>query len=314
MEEIIFLKPYFTHNIWGGTRLRTDFGYDIEGDDLGECWGIAAHPNGESVVMGGSFDGMGLSELYEAHRELFGKCRSERFPLLVKIIDADDDLSIQVHPSDDYAMKHENGSYGKTECWYIIDCPENAKLVIGHNASNAEELRDMIENGRWNDFIRKIPIKKGDFIQIDPGTVHAITAGCLILETQQNSDITYRIYDYDRLMDGKPRELHIQQSMDVITVPAYTTGKGISHNNTNMSEKLRLVENNYYAVFKLNVSGELIFTPELPFTSMSVIEGQGVINGIEIHKGSHFIVTAGCRRVEITGNVEIIASVPSMQA
>ena len=311
MEKIIFLKPHFTHNIWGGTRLCTDFGYDVEGNDIGECWGIAAHPNGESIVSGGEYDGMKLSELYHSHRELFGKCQSERFPLLVKIIDANDDLSIQVHPSDAYAMEHENGSLGKTECWYIIDCPENAGLVVGHNASTKEELVDMIKNGRWNEFIRKFPIQKGDFIQIDPGTVHAITAGCLILETQQNSDITYRVYDYDRLTDGKPRPLHIGQSIDVITVPAYTVGKVISHNNDKVSERIRLVENNYYKVFKLKVAGELIFTPDPPFTNMSVVEGSGEINGIHIGKGSHFIVTAGCERVELTGDMVIIASVPA---
>lgn len=311
MENVIFLQPHFTHNVWGGTRLRKDFGYNVPGSDIGECWGIAAHPNGESTVVGGEFDGMRLSELYETHRELFGNCRSRQFPLLVKIIDANDDLSIQVHPSDLYAIEHENGSCGKTECWYIIDCPDNASLVVGHNASSRDEMKKMIEQGRWDEFLRKLPIKKGDFIQINPGTVHAITAGCLILETQQNSDITYRVYDYERLTDGKPRPLHIRKSMEVITVPDYPVGVGIVHGKTpGKSERLRLIENNYYKVFRLNVAEELIFTPDPPFTNMSVIEGQGKINGTNVHKGAHFIVTAGCERVELTGNMLIIASVP----
>ena len=125
-----------------------------------------------------------------------------------------------MHPDDTYAGANENGSFGKTECWYILDAPEGATLVIGHNAKDKAELTDMIQNGRWEDFLREVPVKKGDFIQIDPGTVHAIKGGIEILETQQNSDITYRVYDYNRLTDGKPRELHIEKSLDVITVPA----------------------------------------------------------------------------------------------
>ena len=184
-KEILFLNPVCTHNIWGGTKLREQFGYPIEGDDIGECWGISAHPNGDGTIRNGVYAGMKLSAVWEEHPEVFGNLDYDRFPLLAKIIDARDDLSIQVHPEDAYAKEHENGSFGKTECWYIMDAPENATLVIGHNAKTREELSDMIRGGRWNDFIREIPVKKGDFIQIDPGTVHAIKGGILILETQQ---------------------------------------------------------------------------------------------------------------------------------
>ena len=191
--EILFLNPVFTKNIWGGTKLREDFGYDIEGDDIGECWGVAAHQNGDDTIREGKFKGKKLSELWKEEPQLFGNVDIDRFPLLIKIIDAKADLSIQVHPNDEYAKVNENGSFGKTECWYIIDCPENASLVIGHNAKTKEELSDMIHEGKWKEFIREIPVKKGDFIQIDPGTVHAIKGGLMILETQQNSDITYRV-------------------------------------------------------------------------------------------------------------------------
>ena len=176
-KEILFLNPVCTHNIWGGTKLREQFGYPIEGDDIGECWGISAHPNGDGTIRNGVYAGMKLSAVWEEHPEVFGNLDYDRFPLLAKIIDARDDLSIQVHPEDAYAKEHENGSFGKTECWYIMDAPENATLVIGHNAKTREELSDMIRGGRWNDFIREIPVKKGDFIQIDPGTVHAIKGG-----------------------------------------------------------------------------------------------------------------------------------------
>nr|MCR4902258.1 family 1 glycosylhydrolase [Butyrivibrio sp.] len=227
-REPIFLQPHFTHNVWGGTKLREVFGYDIEGDDIGECWGIAAHPNGKSVVKNGIYRGMELDVLYEKHKELFGT-NHEKFPLLTKIIDARSDLSIQVHPDDDYALKNENGSLGKTECWYVLDCEKDAKLIVGHNAKTRQELCSMMDEGRWNDLIREINISKGDFIQVDPGTVHAIKGGVTVLETQQNSDITYRLYDYDRLWNGSKRELHVEKCKDVITVPAGDLSDSVIH-------------------------------------------------------------------------------------
>ena len=211
-EGLMFLQPVFKEMIWGGNRLATEFGYDIPGDDTGECWGISAHPNGDCTVRSGEYSGMKLSQVWSEHPELFGREKSEGvFPLLTKIIDAKADLSIQVHPSDDYAKVHENGSLGKTECWYILDCPEGATLVVGHNAADKEECAKMIHEGRWSEFIREVPVHKGDFVSIVPGTVHAIKAGVMLLETQQNSDITYRVYDYDRLSNGKKRELHVEK-------------------------------------------------------------------------------------------------------
>ena len=155
--------------------------------------------------------------------------KSAEISLASYFIDAKDDLSIQVNPDDAYAKVHENGSLGKTECWFILDCKENATLVAGHNAKTKEELEHMIHEGRWKEFIREIPIMPGDFIQIDPGTVHAIKGGTLLLETQQSSDITYRVYDYDRLSNGKPRQKHIAQSFTVITVPAKSAENSVVH-------------------------------------------------------------------------------------
>lgn len=307
--EILFLNPVFTHNIWGGTRLRDDFGYDIEGDDIGECWGVAAHQNGDATIREGQFEGKKLSELWKEEPELFGNVTIDRFPLLIKIIDAKADLSIQVHPDDAYAKVNENGSFGKTECWYIIDCQENASLVIGHNAKTKEELSDMIHQGRWKEFIREIPVKKGDFIQIDPGTVHAIKGGLMILETQQNSDITYRVYDYDRLSNGKPRELHVDKSIDVITVPAKSvkdsvkSAEGLPKNQLN-----ELYSCQYYKVFKLDLDGKMEFEQNYPFLIMSVLEGDALLNGQHIKKGDHFILPNGYGKVELQGKLEIVAS------
>lgn len=306
---ILFLNPVFTHNIWGGTRLRTDFGYEIEGDDIGECWGVAAHQNGDDTIREGKYAGKKLSELWKEEPGLFGNVDIDRFPLLIKIIDAKDDLSIQVHPNDEYAKVNENGSFGKTECWYIIDCPEDASLVIGHNAKTKEELGDMIHEGKWSEFIREIPVKKGDFIQIDPGTVHAIKGGLMILETQQNSDITYRVYDYDRLSNGKPRELHIEKSIDVINVPAKSVEDSvISAANVPKNTLYQLYDCSYYKVFKLELDGKTEFEQEYPFLIMSVLEGDALLNGQHIKKGDHFILPNGYGKVELQGKLEIIAS------
>ena len=307
--EILFMNPVFKQMIWGGRKLADKWNYDIPGDNTGECWAVSAHPNGDCTVKGGAYDGKKLSALWAEEPELFGNVDSDRFPLLIKIIDAKEDLSIQVHPNDAYAGKNENGSLGKTECWYILDAPEGASLVIGHNARNKEELTDMIRNGRWKEFLREVPVKKGDFIQIDPGTVHAIKGGIEILETQQNSDITYRVYDYGRLQNGKPRELHIEKSIDVITVPA----KAVEDSVINVAggaknEPELLVECDYYRVWKLDVDGAAALRQEYPFLIMSVIEGEGRIDGQPVKKGDHFILPNGYGEANIEGKLVVIAS------
>lgn len=311
MQErpILFLKPVFKQMLWGGSKLSTEFGYQIPGDDTGECWAISAHPNGDCEVREGIYEGKTLSELWQEHRELFGDLDLDRFPLLTKIIDARDDLSIQVHPNDAYAGEHENGSLGKTECWYVLDCPEDAALVVGHNASTREELQEMVEQGRWGELIREIPVKKGDFIQINPGTVHAIKGGLMILETQQNSDITYRVYDYDRLTDGKPRQLHVKQSIDVITVPAPSAEDSVRFvDDLPKNVMNELISCDYYTVWKLDVTKPVVVEQKYPFLNMSVIEGEGLVNGQMIRKGDHFILPSGIGEVTLQGDMKIIAS------
>ena len=301
-RPILFLNPVFKEMIWGGNQLAEKFGYEIPSDRTGECWAVSAHPNGDCTVREGEYAGRKLSEL-------FGNLPLDRFPLLIKIIDAKADLSIQVHPDDAYAKVHENGSLGKTECWYILDCPEDATLVVGHNAGSREELKEMIDQKRWSELIREVPVKKGDFIQINPGTVHAIKGGLMILETQQNSDITYRVYDYDRLSDGKPRELHVQQSIDVITVPAPSAEDSVSHAADLPANTMNeLIACDYYKVYKLTVTEPVSFEQEHPFLIMSVIEGEGLVNGQMIRKGDHFILPSGFGKVDLQGDMTLIAS------
>lgn len=309
MKPILFLNPVFVQRIWGGNRLKTQFGYEIPSEKIGECWGVSAHAKGDCVVREGIYQGMLLSTLWKEHPELFGYCDFERFPLLTKIIDSTEACSIQVHPDDDYAREHENGSFGKMECWYVLDCHEDTKLVLGHNATSREELGEMIRQGKWSEFIREVPIKKGDFIQIDAGCVHAITAGLMVLETQQNSDITYRIYDYGRLENGKQRPMHVEQSIDVITVPAPMESECIKHaGNLPVNCLNELISCEYYEVWKIDVEGSFVFLQEQLFLIMSIVEGEGSVNGHPVCKGDHFILPYEFGEVKLEGNMTIIAS------
>jgi len=308
MREILFLEPVFKSAIWGGTKLSSIYGYDIPTDHTGECWAISAHQNGDCTIKNGEYAGQTLSWLWDNHRELFGNAKGDVFPLLIKIIDAKADLSIQVHPDDEYANVNENGSLGKTECWYILECDDDGKIVLGHNAKDKEELKQMIAEKRWQDLIKVRSIKKGDFFQINPGTVHAIKAGTVILETQQSSDITYRLYDYDRLDNGKLRELHIDKSIDVIDCPHVDVevgGNSIGDENYRMEE---LIQCPFYTVKKISLSGEHDFEQNHPFLNVSVIEGSGEIDGTPIKKGSHFILPADYGTYHLKGNMDLIVS------
>ena len=316
MKRLLFTKPVYKETIWGGDRLKTEFSYPIPGERTGECWAISAHSAGDTVVCapGTPYDGRRLSELWENEPQLFGYAKGDRFPLLVKIIDAADDLSIQVHPDDAYAKEHENGSLGKTECWYILACDPGATIVIGHNAASKEEVRAMIEEKRWNDFIREVPVHPGDVFQIEPGTIHAIKGGTMLLETQQSSDVTYRVYDYDRLQNGQPRQLHIKQSLDVIRAPfdeSVCVKTPVILRDDLDCEIANLVTCRYYCVDRIRIrrggAGVTLYTRGR-FLNMSVVEGAGELDKERICKGNHFILPAGYGAYCLSGDMTVICS------
>ena len=226
----------------------------------------------------------------------------------MKIIDAKEDLSIQVHPDDSYAAVHENGARGKTECWYVLDCDPGATIVIGHNAQTREEMRQMVEQRRWKELIREIPIQKGDFFQINPGCLHAIKGGTLILETQQSSDITYRFYDYDRLSDGKPRPLHIAQSLAVTQAPHSLEAPQQETCRQDDAEITHLVTCPYYAVYRVQLHGHWETSWEQPFVNVSVTGGSGTLDGQPVKLGDHLLIPAGYGHMVLEGNLELIYS------
>lgn len=305
---MIFLEPVLKERIWGGKRLVTEFPYRPAGEHIGECWAVSAHPDGDCVVREGTYAGMTLSQLYAERRELFGGITSDSFPLLVKIIDAREDLSVQVHPDTAYARSHENYPLGKAECWYVMDCPENASLIVGHHAGTREELERLLTEGRYGELLREIPVKKGDFLQVPPGTIHAIRGGMLILETQQNSDITYRLYDYDRLFEGKPRELHIRQGIEVTRIPDEADGLVRSGERQQENRLSLLGESEAYRVWKLDLNGHFVLKQEYPFLIASVLDGGGTLDGKTIEKGMHLLLPSDYGTAEFDGRMELLFS------
>ncbi|ASV95412.1 MULTISPECIES: mannose-6-phosphate isomerase, class I [Enterococcus] len=314
MQEPMFLKPVFQEKIWGGSRLKSVFGFDIPNDKIGEDWAISAHPHGVSVVENGEFKGQKLDDLWKEHKELFGHPTEPVFPLLIKILDAEDELSVQVHPDDAYGMKHE-GELGKTECWYIIDAEPGAEIIYGHHAKTREELAEMIKEGRWDDLLKKVPVKKGDFFYVPSGTIHAIGKGIMILETQQSSDTTYRVYDYDRKdASGQKRELHIQQSIDVTTVPAKTPELQIKEVRKGQSSIVTYLETEFFNVYEWDIKGITSFKKQAPYTLATVIDGAGELivdnQTYLLEKGTSFILPNEINEWTVQGELTIIASEP----
>lgn len=306
--ELLFLEPIFKDRIWGGNRLKSDYGYNISSNKTGESWTVSAHKNGATHIKNGKFAGVSLTELYKNNPELFGGSNANEFPLMIKIIDANDKLSVQVHPDDNYAKEIEN-DLGKFECWYILDAKPNSSIIYGHKAKSKEELNSLIKNKKWAELLTETPIKAGDFFPVPTGTVHAIGAGALILEVQQSSDTTYRLYDYERTDDkGNLRELHIDKSLDVISVPHQLKPEKYEpiHMNENSIFQI-LTMNKYFKVGKLDVNGHL---PELnlnvPYSILSIIKGSGIINGYRVNKGDNIITPHQVHNLDIRGNLSII--------
>jgi len=307
-KKILKLVPIFQEKIWGGRRLQKVFGYEIPSDRTGECWAISGHPNGDCLVDDWEFAGKTLSQLWREERQLFGNIEGADFPLLVKIIDARDDLSIQVHPDDSYAAIHENGSLGKTECWYVLDCDEDATIIIGHNAATKEEMAEMVANDQWDALLRQVPIHKGDFFQIDPGCLHAIKAGTLILGTQQSSDVTYRFYDYGRLENGKPRQLHIEKSLAVTKAPFTVSSQKPDTIRIPGGVLTHLVTCPYYSVYRASIHGTVSLNWDQPFVNVSILSGSGKLDDLEVAKGDHLLICANYGEMNISGDLELIYS------
>lgn len=309
MQKVLILEGDFLEKIWGGQRLKNEFAYPIEGENIGEYWAISAMESNPSIVTNGKLKGENLKDIYKNYGQLFGNSNDKEFPLLVKIIDAKDDLSIQVHPDDQMAGKIEN-SLGKSECWYILNENESS-IIYGIKAKNKEQAIKLIDEEKWDELLKEVKVKKDDFFYVPAGTVHAIKKGCLILEIQQASDLTYRLYDYDRIdKNGKKRDLHLEKSKEAIKINELENKKEIEKFDT--YQKTDLTANEFFQVKKYQIKSKTKLKRENPYLLEAVIEGSGKLIVDEeiypIKKGDFFILTNEVDDYYFDGEITVVES------
>ncbi len=304
--EILKMNPIFKDNIWGGTRLRDEYNKKTPYEITGESWEVASHKNGESTVLGGTYNGKTIAELTEMFGASFlgDKVYTEdytKFPLLVKFIDARQSLSVQVHPDDKYAYANENGELGKTEMWYVMDASDGAGILYGFKEEiTKEQFKNAIETNTLTDYTYFASCKKGDSFFIPAGTLHAIGEGLLIAEIQQNSDTTYRIYDYGRKdAKGNTRELHIDKAVDVTALAPAPLAKSTDY----------IADCEYFRVQKIDLTGEKSWLVSKDrFEILVVCEGNVIINGESYTRGETALVPAYTGTVTLSGNATLLRS------
>ena len=307
MKPLMFNHLYF-EKIWGGRDLAS-FRDDLPAGSIGESWDVASHQNGTSIVVDGPFAGVSLSQLYSEKRtDLFGTSMSfDRFPLLLKLINTTQALSVQVHPGDDYALAHEN-DLGKTEAWYVMKAKPEAYLIIGTGEIDREGFRSALAENRAEEILNKVPVKEGDVFYIQAGLLHAIGPGLIIYEIQQNSDTTYRLYDY-----GRSRELHVEKAMHVIDFQLKSGRvEGITR-NVSGGFKTHLIRCPHFSLEKYQVETRVKEKSDpARFFLFTVVAGSGALcweNGRKtLLKGDSLLIPATLGGYSLEGRFQLLKS------
>ena len=305
--------------LWGGSRLKTEYGFQSDSDITAEAWVLSCHKDGSNVINNGEYISKTLPEVLSkwGKKALGTKAAAfQEFPILIKLIDAKDRLSVQVHPDDTYALRVE-GEYGKTEMWYVVDCEPGAQLIYGFTKEiSSEEFRRRIEDNALEEVCNFVSVKKGDVFFIEAGTLHAIGAGILIAEVQQNSNTTYRVSDYGRLgADGKPRALHVDKAVDVTnTVPPTRPYGAVGETKSVTGGTQRsLASCPLFTAEVLTVTGEMILSKEDSFISLLCLEGACTVlwdqdESLTLQKGSSLFVPAGITVTVVSENAQLLYS------
>ncbi len=313
----LLLKPAVKDYIWGGTRLKEEYGLETEKQIAAEGWMLSAHKDGENIVLNGEHKDKTLTDVLNLWgNKALGKNAASfsYFPILIKLIDANDRLSVQVHPNDEYALKNES-EYGKTEMWYVVDCEEGANLIYGFNRNiKKEEFEQRIKDNTLPEVCNFVPVHKGDVFFIESGTLHAIGKGILIAEVQQNSNTTYRVSDYGRLgADGKPRELHVEKALAVTetVTPKKPYGNVGEVKETDFGSVRALAECELFKTELLYLNGKTEILDNDSFTSLLILNGETTVNygdiTLKAKKGDSIFIPASLN-TEISGNAEILLS------
>lgn len=308
------LKPAVKDYIWGGTALKERWGKTSDTDTIAECWEFSLFPGSSSEVDEVLFKGFDLIKLYERYPAIFGSAaiKHKVFPVLIKLIDANADLSVQVHPSDEYADKYEGGSLGKSEIWYIADAEEGASIYYGFSRDvSREEAEKSIKENTITSLLRKIPVKKGEFYYVPAGTVHALLAGVTVIEIQENSNLTYRVYDYDRRdKAGNPRELHIAKALDVMTFTASEPpAQNVPAKDIGGATVRKMIKTPYFTSKEVTLHGEYLIYNEDSFVTFTVAEGEGEFEGGErFLKGETWLIPAGYMTKLISSHAVLVAT------
>lgn len=311
--EPLKLSPAFKDYLWGGQKLKTEFGKETPLDIVAESWELSTHPDGESIISSGPLSGKVLSTFIKENPAALGtRCKQSELPILIKLIDAAKSLSIQVHPDDAYAERVE-GELGKTEMWYVLDCEPDAFLYFGfRNSISPEEMRRRIEDNTITEMLYPAPVKKGDVFFISAGTIHAIGAGILLAEIQENSNTTYRVYDFERLgADGKPRALHVDKALEVTKLePAQREAPGAAVLSDLVQYRLmRLASCDYFCVEHVDLKSTYIRTMfETSFLSILCTQGECILLpwNIPIKKGDSFFLPAQAQTISLEGRGEFL--------
>lgn len=293
---ILKLKPALKNYVWGGTKLKSEYNKTSDEPKLAESWELSLNGSGMCYIDGGEHNGKPLNEVLTATDLGENSRQFQFFPTLVKLIDAATPLSLQVHPSDDYALTHEH-KFGKTEMWHILNASADAYIYLGFNQDvTKQQFIDALNGKTLLTLLNKINVKSGETYFVPSGTIHAIGAGVTLIEIQQNSDLTYRVYDYDRLgLDGKPRELHVDKALDVLNLNKYDVPTPTRYN--------LLGKCKYFAAYRY--SGERTVLNRESFTSVTAIDGEIDVEDVRLYKGETAFISAGTT-AQICGNGQYV--------